>query len=93
MELSKNEVMTALATKLSISKTQAKDVLDAFTEVIVEALAEGNNVNIIGLLKVEVVERAAREGRNPSTGEKIKIAAKKAVKVTPGYKLKQAVEK
>jgi DNA-binding protein HU-beta len=69
------------------SKAEAERKLNYLLETIEEVLLSGDEVNFIGWGKFEVIERAAREGRNPRTGETMNIPAKKAVKFKPGKKL------
>lgn len=68
-------------------KTEAENALRAFIESIEEVLIKDDEISFLGFGKFEVVERAARIGRNPSTGEEIKIAARKVVKFKPGKAL------
>ncbi|GAB2463431.1 HU family DNA-binding protein [Xylanimonas ulmi] len=91
MSLNKSELVSAIAAKSELTKTQAEDALNAFQEVLVESLSKGEAVKITGLLAVERVERAARTGRNPRTGEEIQIPAGFGVKVSAGSVLKKAV--
>ncbi|QAY63902.1 integration host factor [Xylanimonas allomyrinae] len=91
MSLNKSELVSAIAAKSELTKAQAEDALNAFQEVLVESLSKGEAVKITGLLAVERVERAARTGRNPRTGEEIQIPAGFGVKVSAGSVLKKAV--
>jgi DNA-binding protein HU-beta len=91
MSLNKSELVSAIAAKSDLTKAQAEDALNAFQEVLVESLAKGEAVKLTGLLSVERVERAARTGRNPRTGEEIQIPAGFGVKVSAGSVLKKAV--
>ena len=91
MSLNKSELVSAIAAKSELTKAQAEDALNAFQEVLVESLSKGEAVKITGLLAVERVERAARTGRNPRTGEEIHIPAGFGVKVSAGSVLKKAV--
>lgn len=69
------------------SKAEAERKVDLFLTTIENTLAAGEELNFIGWGKFEVVERAERIGRNPKTGEEIKIEAKKTVKFKPGKTL------
>lgn len=69
------------------SKAEAERKLDSILATMEESLKSGEEINFIGWGKFEVVERAGREGRNPKTGEKIKIEAKKTVKFKAGKNL------
>ena len=90
MSLNKSELVSAIAAKSELTKAQAEDALNALQEVLVESLRNGEAVKITGLLAVERVERAARTGRNPRTGEEIQIPAGFGVKVSAGSVLKKA---
>jgi len=90
--ISRSDLVVALAEKSGTTKTVADSVLSSFTDVLLEAVAAGDKVSIPGILSVERVERAARTGRNPSTGETIEIPAGYGVKVSAGSKLKAAAK-
>jgi len=90
--ISRSDLVAALAEKSGTTKTVADSVLSSFTDVLLEAVAAGDKVSIPGILSVERVERAARTGRNPSTGETIEIPAGYGVKVSAGSKLKAAAK-
>lgn len=92
MALSRNDLVAALAAKADTTKSEADAVLSAFSEVLLESVAKGEKVSIPGILSVERVERAARTGRNPSTGETINIPAGYGVKVSVGSRLKAAAK-
>lgn len=64
---------------------------DAFTETIADTLSKGEKVTLVGFGSFQVMERKAREGRNPQTGEKLQIPAKKVPKFRAGKKLREAV--
>ncbi len=89
--MNKNELVTALAEKTSMKKTEVEKVLKAFTETVGEELKKGEKIQLVGFGTFEVAERPAREGRNPRTGETMKIAASKAPKFKAGKALKDAV--
>ena len=91
MSMNRSELVAAIAEKAGLSKSQADAALGAFQSVLVESLEKGDGVKVTGLLSVERVERAARTGRNPRTGEEIKIPAGYGVKITAGSNLKKAV--
>ena len=88
MSVNRTELIAAIAEKAGLTKTDADAFLGAFQEVLVENVAK-----ITGLMGVERVERAARTGRNPRTGEEIQIPAGYGVKLTVGSALKKAVAK
>lgn len=91
--MNKTELIEALAAKTDMTKAAAARALDGLTEIIGEQLAAGEQVAILGFGTFSVTERAARTGRNPSTGAEIKIAASKAPKFAPGKSLKDTVKK
>ena len=89
--MNKTELIAAVAEKAEISKKDAEKVLKAFTDVVTEELTKGEKVQLVGFGTFEVSERAAREGRNPQTGETMTIAASKAPKFKAGKALKDLV--
>ncbi len=89
--MNKNELVAALAEKTSMKKTEVEKVLKAFTETVTDELKKGEKIQLVGFGTFEVAERPAREGRNPRTGETMKIAASKAPKFKAGKALKDAV--
>ena len=86
--MNKVELVAAIADKAGITKADAERALNAFTETVEETLKKGEQIALVGFGTFGIVERAAREGRNP-----IKIPAKKAPKFTAGKALKDAAEK
>jgi DNA-binding protein HU-beta len=90
--LSRNDLVAALAAKAGTTKSEADKVLSAFSDVVVEAVEKGDKVSIPGTIAIEKVKRAARTGRNPSTGETIDIPAGFGVKVSAGSRLKAAAK-
>jgi DNA-binding protein HU-beta len=88
--MNKSEFVDFIAEGNSCSKAEATKSLDMVTESIVGALGKGNDVALIGFGSFYVQERKAREGRNPKTGEKLKIAAYKQPAFKAGKKLKDA---
>lgn len=91
--MNRKEVIESLALRTGAPKSQAEEVLSAFEQVLLEAVARGEKVQLPGVLTVERVERAARTGRNPQTGEELQIAAGYGIKATAGSKLKAAAGK
>ena len=89
--MNKTELIAAIAEQAEISKKDAEKALKAFVDVVTEQLKEGEKVQLVGFGTFEVSERAAREGRNPQTGNTMKIAACKAPKFKAGKALKDAV--
>ena len=89
--MNKSDLIDAIAASADISKAAAARALDATVESIKTALKNGDTVNLVGFGTFKVGERAARNGRNPKTGETIQIAAAKIPKFTAGKSLKDAV--
>ena len=86
--MNKTELIAAIAGQAEVSKKDAEKVLKAFTDVVAEELKNGGKVQLVGFGTFEVSERAAREGRNPLTGETMQIAASKSPKFKAGKALK-----
>ena len=82
--MNKTELVKKIAEKAQVSQAEAKTVLEATLESVKDALKAGDSVQLIGFGTFSVSERAARTGKNPRTGEKIKIAAKKVAKFKAG---------
>lgn len=90
--MNKLELIGEVASKSEISKKDVEKVINAFTNVVADTLVDGDKVAITGFGTFEVVERAARTGRNPKTGESIEIGASKSPKFKAGKALKDAVK-
>ena len=91
--MNKAELIAAAAEKAGLSKKDSEKVLNAMFDVITEALAQGDKVQLVGFGAFEVRERGERIGRNPQTKEEIKIPASKAPAFKAGKALKDAVAK
>ena len=91
--MNKAELVAAIAEKSELSKKDAEKALKAFTEVVTEELKKGNKIQLVGFGTFEVAKRAAREGRNPQTGETMKIAASVAPKFKAVAALKNEINK
>lgn len=89
--MNRTELIAAIATKTELSKKDAEKALKAFTDVVTEELKKGEKIQLVGFGTFEVSERAAREGRNPSTGEAMTIKASKSPKFKAGKALKDMV--
>lgn len=89
--MNKTELVAAIADEAGLSKKDAEKALKAFTDVVTEELKKGEKVQLVGFGTFEVSERAAREGRNPKTGETMPIAASKSPKFKAGKALKDMV--
>ena len=91
--MNKTELIAAMAEQAQISKKDAEAALKAFTDVVANELKANGKVQLVGFGTFEVAERAAREGRNPQTGETMQIAAAKAPKFKAGKALKDEVNR
>ena len=89
--MNKTELVAAMAEQTGLSKKDAEAALKAFTDVVAEELKANGKVQLVGFGTFEVSERAAREGRNPQTGETMTIAASKAPKFKAGKALKDLI--
>lgn len=89
--MNKGELVDAIAQKTNVSKRQADTIVTAMVEAIVEAVAAGDKIGLVGFGNFEVRNRQAREGRNPKTGEKMQIAATRIPAFAPGKLFKQRV--
>ena len=90
--MNKTELIATMSEVSGLTKKDAEAALTAYTEVVTDALKAGDSVQLIGFGTFEVRERAARQGRNPHTGETIEIAAAKAPAFKPGKALKDAIQ-
>ena len=89
--MNKTELIAAIAEKAEISKKDSDKALKAFIDVVAEQLKNDDKVQLVGFGTFEVSKRAAREGRNPQTGQTMKIDACKAPKFKAGKALKDAI--
>ena len=89
--MTKAEFVAKVAEKTELTKADSEKAVNAFLETVTETLKSGDKVVFTGFGSFEVAERAAREGRNPSTGVKLQIKASKAPKFKAGKGLKDAV--
>ncbi len=89
--MTKAEFVAKVAEKAELKKVEAEKAVNAFLETVSEALKSGDKIVFTGFGSFEVTERAAKEGRNPSTGEKLQIKAAKVPKFKAGKGLKDAV--
>jgi DNA-binding protein HU-beta len=89
--MNKNELIDLLAEEHELTKTFARDLVDSIFQKITDSVQEGEEVAIFGFGKFKVVERGARKGRNPQTGEAIKIAASKNLKFESAKSLKETL--
>jgi len=89
--MNKSQLVDAMAKDAGISKAAAKKALESFLDSVEGAMKKGDKVSLIGFGTFSVQTRKAREGRNPKTGETIKIPAKKVVKFKAGSELSKSV--
>ena len=89
--MNRMELVAAIAEKSELSKKDAEKALKAFTDVVADELKKGEQIQLVGFGTFKVSERAAREGRNPQTGETMQIKASKSPKFTAGKALKDAL--
>jgi len=90
--VTKQEFVDRIADKAQLSKRDAGKAVDAFLEAITETLRVGGDVSFTGFGKFSTSNRAARQGVNPRTGERVQIAASRVPKFSAGSQLKQAVK-
>jgi DNA-binding protein HU-beta len=91
--VNRNELVDSVAGKADLSKAAANRAVDAVFDAITSALNGGSEVRLVGFGTFSVSRRAASEGRNPRTGEKIKIAASKQAKFKPGKRLRDQLNR
>ena len=91
--MNKTELIAAVAERAELSKKDAEKAVKAFTDVVAEELVKGEKIQLVGFGTFEVAERAAREGRNPKTGNAMPIPASKTPKFKAGKALKDEVNK
>lgn len=89
--MNKSEFVDAIAAKTELSKLASGKALDAVVEIIVQAVSKGDTVSLVGFGSFKSAPRAAREGKNPKTGEKIKIPATTVPKFSAGATFKTKV--
>lgn len=88
--MNKSEFVALMAEGSEISKAEAERALNLVTESVIKALKKGGEINLVGFGSYKVLERKAREGRNPKTGAKMQIKAFRQPVFRPGKKLKDA---
>jgi DNA-binding protein HU-beta len=89
--MNKSQLISAVASDSGLSKSDSSRAVESLIDTVTRTLKRGDEVAIAGFGKFSVVQRAARNGVNPRTGERVKIKASKAPKFSPGSALKQAV--
>lgn len=90
--MNKAELITAMSEKSGLNKTDARKALEAFTECVEDALLNGDKVSLVGFGTFQTIDKAERDGINPATKTKIRIAAKKVVKFKPGAELSDKIQ-
>jgi DNA-binding protein HU-beta len=89
--MNKTQLVEAVASDSGLSKADSARAIESLLDTVTKTLKKGDEVSITGFGKFSVVKRAARQGVNPRTGERVKIKASKAPKFSAGAGLKQAV--
>jgi DNA-binding protein HU-beta len=89
--MNKSQLIDAVASDSGLTKTDSARAVESLLHAVTKTLKKGDEVNITGFGKFSVIQRAARQGVNPRTGERVKIKASKAPKFSAGASLKQAV--
>ncbi len=89
--MKKSEMIEALATKTGLTKSECEKVFNATFDLFKDELAKGEKVSVAGFGTFKITERAARDGRNPLTGEKIRIKASKSVNFKVGSEFKSKI--
>ncbi|MGQ9668917.1 HU family DNA-binding protein [Desulfosoma sp.] len=90
--MTKADLISRMADEAGITKAAAEKALNSFVDAVADSLAKGDKVTLVGFGTFSVAERAEREGRNPRTGESIKILASKTIKFKAGSKLKERLQ-
>jgi DNA-binding protein HU-beta len=89
--MNKSQLIEAISSDSGLTKADSARAVESLVATVEKTLKKGDDVSITGFGKFSVVKRAARQGVNPRTGERVKIKASKAPKFSPGAGLKQAV--
>lgn len=89
--MNKQELVAAMAGKSGLTKADSEKALNAFTAAVADALGKGDSVQLVGFGTFAVSQRSARTGKNPRTGAKLQIAAKKVAKFKAGKALSDKV--
>ncbi len=92
MALTKADMAESLLNELGLSRTEARELVELFFEELVASLAVGKQVKLSGFGNFDLRDKKERPGRNPKTGEKVTISARRVVTFRPGQKLKSRVE-
>jgi len=90
--MNKADLVEKVASEVGLTKRASNEVIDAITSIVSDALSRGDKVTLVGFGTFQVMERKARRGRNPQTGEEIQIPGKKVPKFKPGRALREKVK-
>ena len=90
--LTKAQLAEMLFEQIGLNKRESKDMVDAFFDLIVESLVQGDDVKISGFGNFQIRTKAPRPGRNPRTGEAIPIGARRVVTFHASHKLKEQIQ-
>ena len=90
--MNKSELIDAIADRTGVAKSTVDEVIKGMTETVEQTVATGDKIQIPGFISFQKVQRSARTGRNPQTGDVIQIPASATVKVTAGARLKSMVK-
>ena len=89
--MNKTELIEAVSKGVKLTKRETGQILDALLETITDTLSKGEKVTLVGFGTFQIMQRKARRGRNPQTGEELQIPAKKVPKFVPGKGLREKV--
>lgn len=90
--MNKSDLVNKVAKDAGLTKADAERAINTFTEQITKSLKKGQRVTLVGFGTFQVGKQAARQGRNPQTGERIRISGRKVPRFKPGKKLKETVK-
>jgi len=90
--MNKRELIDEVSTKTGLTRKASREAIDAMTSVVTDALARQEKVTLVGFGTFQVMERKAKIGRNPRTGETVQIPAKKVPRFRPGRGLRERVK-
>ena len=92
MGLTRADMAKSLFNEMGLNKKEARELVDSFFEELISSLAVGEQVKLSGLGNFDIRDKNERPGRNPKTGEKVPVKARRVVTFRPGHKLKARVE-
>jgi DNA-binding protein HU-beta len=93
LRVNKKDLVERVANEFEVTGRFARELVDTIFDAMIDAARRGEEVSIFGFGKFKIAERAARKGRNPATGEAVKIAASKNLKFAPASSLKASLNK